>query len=206
MTRLKWALLIIVVLIVVPMAGMAIAYKIAPDAVMALFIAPPPAADPPRSPVKFSVESTEVQAFLDHPVARKWLDEYFPGFREAEQVNLSRRLTLPEAQQYFPELISEVSLAALAAMLEDTPPLEPIVVYSTSQTELGTLLDDPEATAIILKHMPGFTDDDRISMARPFTLLFLQAHIPDVVTNERCAAIDADFVILAERRAEEAMQ
>jgi hypothetical protein len=40
----------------------------------------------------------------------------------------------------------------------------------TLDTQLGTLLDDPRAKAIIDQHMPGVSTHPMIAMARGFTL------------------------------------
>lgn len=68
--------------------------------------------------------------------------------------------------------------------------------YSTAETEIGTLLDDPEAKAIVEKHIPGMTDNDQIEMARSMTLKSIQQYAPDDVTDTRLAAIDADLAKL----------
>ena len=68
--------------------------------------------------------------------------------------------------------------------------------YSTAETEIGTLLDDPEAKAIIEKHITGFTTNDQVDMARAMTLKQVQQYAPDDVTDEKLAAIDADFAKL----------
>lgn len=68
--------------------------------------------------------------------------------------------------------------------------------YSTSDTDLGTLLDDPAAKAIVEKYIPGLTTNDQIQMARPMTLKAIQSYAPDDVTDERLAKIDAEFATL----------
>lgn len=68
--------------------------------------------------------------------------------------------------------------------------------YTAEDTELGTLLDDPAAKAIIAKHIPGLVDNDQIEMARSMTLKSIQQYAPDDVTDERLAAIDADLAKL----------
>lgn len=68
--------------------------------------------------------------------------------------------------------------------------------YTTADTEIGTLLDDPAAKAIIAKHIPGMVDNDQIEMARSMTLKTIQQYAPDDVTDERLAAIDADLAKL----------
>lgn len=68
--------------------------------------------------------------------------------------------------------------------------------YSTADTDLGTLLDDPAAKAIVEKHIPGLTTNDQVDMARSMTLKAVQQYAPDSVTDTRLAAIDADFAKL----------
>ena len=70
------------------------------------------------------------------------------------------------------------------------------VKYSTSETDLGTLLDNPAAKAIIEKHIPGMTTNDQVDMARGMTLKAIQQYASDEVTDARLAAIDADLAKL----------
>lgn len=70
--------------------------------------------------------------------------------------------------------------------------------YTTVDTDIGTLLDDPAAKAVVEKHIPGMMTSDQIEMARAMTLKDIQAYAPDSVTDERLAAIDADLAKLAE--------
>jgi para-nitrobenzyl esterase len=65
--------------------------------------------------------------------------------------------------------------------------------YSTSETEIGTLLDDPAAKALLDKHIPGMTTNDQIDMARGMTLKAVQQYSPDTITDKVLAALDADF-------------
>lgn len=68
--------------------------------------------------------------------------------------------------------------------------------YSTSETDIGTLLDDPAAKAIVEKYIPGMTTSDQIDMARSMTLKAIQTYAADSVTDERLAQIDAEFAKL----------
>ncbi|WP_097093526.1 hypothetical protein [Novosphingobium sp. Chol11] len=67
---------------------------------------------------------------------------------------------------------------------------------NTTDTELGVLLDNPAAKAIIEKHIPGMTANDQVDMARAMTLKSIQQYAPDDVTDARLAAIDADLAKL----------
>jgi hypothetical protein len=68
--------------------------------------------------------------------------------------------------------------------------------YTTGDTDLGTLLDDPAARKIIDKYLPGFTANDQIEMARSLTLKGLQQYAPDTISDQALAEIDADFAKL----------
>lgn len=68
--------------------------------------------------------------------------------------------------------------------------------YDTSTTELGTILDDPAAKAIVEKHIPGMTTDEQVDMARGMTLKAVQQYSPDAVTDKALAAIDVEFAKL----------
>jgi para-nitrobenzyl esterase len=68
--------------------------------------------------------------------------------------------------------------------------------YTTADTEIGTLLDDPAAKAIVEKHIPGFTTNDQVEMARGMTLKVVQQYASNDITDARLAAIDADLAKL----------
>jgi len=71
------------------------------------------------------------------------------------------------------------------------------VKYSTADTDIGTLLDNPATKAIVEKNIPGFTTSDQVDMARSMTLKAVQQYAPDSVTDARLAAIDAEFAKLS---------
>ncbi len=80
---------------------------------------------------------------------------------------------------------------------QNAAPATAATAYSTADTPIGTLLDDPKAKAVIDKHIPGMTTDARIEMARGMTLAAVQQFAAEQVTDERLKAIDADFKALA---------
>jgi para-nitrobenzyl esterase len=82
----------------------------------------------------------------------------------------------------------------IAAMLAMTPVAAfAQAPYSTTTTEIGTLLDNPETKAIIEKHIPGMTTNDQVEMARAMTLKDIQQYSPEAITDKVLAAIDADL-------------
>lgn len=72
--------------------------------------------------------------------------------------------------------------------------------YSSATTEIGTLLDDPAAKAILEKHIPGMTTDGQVDMARAMTLKDIQQYSPDAITDKLLAEIDADFAKLGVKK------
>ena len=68
--------------------------------------------------------------------------------------------------------------------------------YTTADTTIGDLLDDPAAKAIVEKAVPGFTGNGQIEMARGMTLRAIQAFAPDDLTDERLNQIDAELAKL----------
>lgn len=68
--------------------------------------------------------------------------------------------------------------------------------YTTAETELGTLLDDPAARAILDKHLPGVSSDPRIDMGRQMTLRAMQQYAPDMFSDEKLSQIDTELAQL----------
>ncbi|MCP3735926.1 hypothetical protein M9979_13705 [Sphingomonas sp. RP10(2022)] len=68
--------------------------------------------------------------------------------------------------------------------------------YSVATTEIGTLLDDPAAKAVIEKHIPGMTTNEQVDMARAMTLKDIQQYSPDQLTDKVLAETDADLAKL----------
>lgn len=86
-------------------------------------------------------------------------------------------------------LSSPVALTAGAAGAEATAPRK----LSVENTDLGTLLDDPAAKAVLNKHIPAMISNSQIEMARPMTLKQMQQFAGDALTDETLAKIQADL-------------
>lgn len=65
--------------------------------------------------------------------------------------------------------------------------------FSVENTDLGTLLDDAAAKAVLVKHLPDLAGNEQIQMARSLTLKQLQGYAGDAVSDEKLAAIQADL-------------
>jgi hypothetical protein len=63
--------------------------------------------------------------------------------------------------------------------------------YSTADTDIGTLLDNPATKAAVDKVFPGFSTNDQVAMARPMTLQAIKAYAADQFTDAKLAELDA---------------
>jgi len=72
--------------------------------------------------------------------------------------------------------------------------------YSSSSTEIGTLLSDPLARAIIEKYLPALASSQNLDSVRTMTLHDLQQMAPDRVTNETLAKIDTELAALGTKK------
>ena len=68
--------------------------------------------------------------------------------------------------------------------------------YNSLVTPLGELLDNPAARAILAARMPKVVNSEQIGMARGLTLATLADYMPQVLTAEALAAIDAQLAKL----------
>ena len=73
---------------------------------------------------------------------------------------------------------------------------KPAAKYTTAATEIGTLLDDPAAKAVLQKHVPELVSNEQIEMARGMTLKTVQQYAPDQMSDKKLADIDADLAKL----------
>ncbi|MBU3077538.1 hypothetical protein [Sphingomonas quercus] len=71
--------------------------------------------------------------------------------------------------------------------------------YNVASTEIGKLLDDPAAKAVLDKYAPGLTTHPQIDEARPMTLKAVQPYAPDLLTDAVLANIQAELGKLSAR-------
>jgi hypothetical protein len=92
-------------------------------------------------------------------------------------------------------LIAAAPLALSAPVMAQTAPATPAPAakLSTADTTIGDLLDNPAAKAVLDKHMPGFSSNPQVEMARGMTLRAVQPMVPDQIKVETLDAIDADL-------------
>ena len=65
--------------------------------------------------------------------------------------------------------------------------------YSIKSSKLGELLNDPQTKAIFEKYFPEVANHPQINEGLDLTLPDVVQYLPDVVTPEKLAAMDADL-------------
>jgi beta-glucosidase len=66
-------------------------------------------------------------------------------------------------------------------------------------TPLGKLLDDPEAAAVLAKHLPdmvGMAGSPQATMARGFSLIMIRGFMPSLISEAQLAGIGEDLAEL----------
>ncbi len=86
-----------------------------------------------------------------------------------------------------------VPLAASPVLAGDAPASAIKPTYTTSDTDLGTLLDNPATKAVLMKYIPTMISNPQIDMARSMTLKQLQSYAADQLPDATLAKIDVDF-------------
>lgn len=93
-------------------------------------------------------------------------------------------------------LIAGTASLAAPAYAADTPAAAPAAAakpYTTAETTIGTLLDDPAAKAILVKYIPELATSAQIDMARGLTLKQIQSYAGDKLSDETLGKIDWDL-------------
>ena len=91
-------------------------------------------------------------------------------------------------------LVSSAPIGSVVAQAPTAP--ASAQYYTTSTTDIGTLIDDPAAHAIVDRHLPGVLSGDQIDMVRSMTLKAIQQFAPDRITDQALADIDAELAKL----------
>lgn len=98
-------------------------------------------------------------------------------------------------------LIACAALAFAAPAVAETaaaaaPAPVPAAKLNTADTSIGELIDNAAAKAVLDKHMPGFSGNPQVEMARGMTLRAIQPMVPDQIKVETLDKIDADLAKL----------
>lgn len=93
-------------------------------------------------------------------------------------------------------LICVALLVALPAWAQEVPApaqIETATKYSIKTSTLGQLLENPATKALFEKYFPEVAHHERISEGLDLTLPDVVQYLPDVVTPEKLAAMDAEL-------------
>jgi hypothetical protein len=93
-------------------------------------------------------------------------------------------------------LIGAIASATPESQTSPTVAAADTAPFTTMDTPIGTLLDDPEARAILKKYVPTLTQGGRAEMARPSTLKAIQGYSGGTITDKVLAEMDAELLKL----------
>ena len=96
-------------------------------------------------------------------------------------------------------LIGLALLVAVPAWAQDAAPpaqAEVATKYSIKTSTLGQLLDNSETKALFEKYFPEVAHHPQINEGLGLTLPDVVQYLPDVVTPEKLAAMDAELKVL----------
>jgi para-nitrobenzyl esterase len=68
--------------------------------------------------------------------------------------------------------------------------------YNSLVTPIGVMLDDPAANELLKRHLPEIVSSPQIGMARGMTLNAIKEYLPQVLTEAKLEALDADLAKL----------
>jgi hypothetical protein len=86
------------------------------------------------------------------------------------------------------------------AMAADAPAAK-TAAYSVSSTQIGTLLDDPAAAAVLKRMIPTVYANEMFQQnGRPLTLKDVQQYEPDALSDANLAKIQAELDKLPPKR------
>jgi hypothetical protein len=72
--------------------------------------------------------------------------------------------------------------------------------FSTAETSIGDLIDNPATRAVVDKYLPGVASDPQIDMARAMTFRQVQSYAPDRFPDETLAKVDVDLAKLTPKK------
>ncbi|MDE2597609.1 MAG: hypothetical protein KGL44_12095 [Sphingomonadales bacterium] len=91
-------------------------------------------------------------------------------------------------------IVSLIALAAPASIAHaQATTATAKAAFSTADTDLGTLLDNPATKAVLSKYIADMIANPQIDMARALTLRQLQSYSGDKLTDDTLAKIDAEL-------------
>ena len=91
-------------------------------------------------------------------------------------------------------LVAAPALAQAPAAPAPTPTVAaPATKYSVQTSTLGQLVENPQTKALLVKHFPEVANHPQLNEGLGLTLPDVVQYLPDVVTPEKLAAMDAEL-------------
>ncbi|HSB95487.1 MAG TPA: hypothetical protein VLC91_03530 [Spongiibacteraceae bacterium] len=90
--------------------------------------------------------------------------------------------------------IHVIAVLCLLSVFQVTAHAEP--AYSTANTSIADLIDNPQTRPILDKFIPGFSTNPALEPARGMTLQAIKPFAADTITDDVLAKIDADLAKL----------
>ncbi len=94
-------------------------------------------------------------------------------------------------------------LVATSATAQTAPATKPAATapaaapyYTTEDSTIGDLLDNPATKAVLAKHLPEVVNGEGINQARGMTLPAIQQFSQGKITDEALAAIDKELATI----------
>jgi para-nitrobenzyl esterase len=169
----------------------------------------------------YSSDGSEIGALMDNAATRAILEKLLPEVAKSEYMDMIRGLTLRTLQGYSPDKVTDKTLTEIDAELAKlasssttpvvapnsatgasggaTPAAAPLAAYTTADTSIGDLIDNPALRELLDKHFPGFSQKDGIDQGRPMTLKSVQQYVPEL-TDKALAELDADLAKVAAKK------
>lgn len=149
---------------------------------------------------------SKIGDLLDNPAAKAVLAKYLGAMIDSPQFAGARGITLAMLKPYVPQVLNDEKLETIFDELgsikrEASQPVastiaSPAGVLSVD-TKMRDLLANPEARAVLAKHLSKIMASPRIDQSRDLTLRRLQLYFPESVTNDILDAINTDLNKLA---------
>lgn len=93
-------------------------------------------------------------------------------------------------------ILAAVATPVAAAQAAPVGQAAPAAKYTTADTPISTLLEDPAAKAILMKIIPEIAGSEQIAQAGGLTLKAVQQYAPDQLSDAKLSEIDAELAKL----------
>ncbi|WP_425998584.1 hypothetical protein [Caulobacter sp. DWR1-3-2b1] len=92
--------------------------------------------------------------------------------------------------------ISSAAIAQTAPTAQAPAPAAPF--YTTEDSSIGDLLDNPATKVVLTKHVPGLVGNASTERARGMTLVAIKPYSNGGITDDKLVAIDKDLAVIPE--------